>query len=195
MTVIALTDLAICGIDELPEHNRGSFTHVVSLIDPDWPDISAFETFDAHERIIFRCHDIIEPLPGMRPPSAELVRDVLAVGKSVCESSANGDDVRLLIHCRKGVSRSSAAMLSVLCQIYRDEPVKTLYDRLRLIRPQAWPNSVMVGFIDDELGYQGALLEGLRPHYGQRLQASPRTGEWMIANGRGREVEMAVLPA
>lgn len=195
MTSIALTDLAICGIDELPDHNRRSYTHVVSLIDPDWPDITAFETFDTHERIIFRCHDIIDPLPGMTPPGEELVRDVLEVGKNISESSANGEEVRLLIHCRKGVSRSSAAMLSVLCQIYRDEPVKTLYDRLRLIRPQAWPNSVMVGFIDDQLGYQGALLEGLCPHYGLRLLANPRTGEWMTANGRGREVEMAVMPA
>lgn len=193
MNKLALSDLAICGIEELPDHGRRAFTHVLSLIDPDWPDISAFESFDAHERMVLRCHDIIDPLPGMTPPDEQLVQDVLAFGRSVAASADEGRAVKLLVHCHMGVSRSSAAMLSFLAQLHRDEPIDMLYNRLRTIRPQAWPNSVMVGYIDAYLDFDGELLEGLRTHYGHRLRAHPRTGEWMVANGRAREVEMALL--
>ncbi|MGJ3258578.1 MAG: tyrosine phosphatase family protein [Rhodospirillales bacterium] len=194
MTTLALSDLAICGIEELPEHSRRGFTHVLTLIDPDWPEITAFETFDAHERKILRCHDVIDPIPGTTPPDRELVQDVVAFGESLAARVQDGDKVRLLVHCHMGVSRSSAAMLSFLAQTHRDEPVSSLYDRLRTIRPKAWPNSVMVGYIDEHLRFDGALVEGLRTHYGHRLRAHPRTGEWMAANGRAREVEMALLP-
>ncbi|MCK5777551.1 MAG: dual specificity protein phosphatase family protein [Rhodospirillales bacterium] len=194
MNNLAMSDLVICGVEELPEHGRRGFTHVATLIDPDWPEITAFDTFDAHERRVFLCHDIIDPLPGKTPPSRELVEDVLSFGRSLSESLAQGENVRLLIHCHKGVSRSSAAMLSFLAQVHRDETPEALFNRLRAIRPQAWPNSVMVGFIDEFLDYDGALVDGLRVHYGHRLQAHPRTGEWMSANGRAREVEMAIMP-
>lgn len=194
MNNLALSDLAICGVEELPEHGRRGFTHVVTLIDPDWPEISAFDTFDTHQRRIFHCHDIIDHLPGKTPPSRELVEEVLGLGRSLSEDLARGDNVRLLIHCHKGVSRSSAAMLSFLAQVYRDETPEALFNRLRAIRPQAWPNSVMIGFVDEFLGYDGALVEALCVHYGHRLRANPRTGEWMSSNGRAREVEMAVMP-
>lgn len=194
MNKLALSDLAICGIEELPGQSRQAFTHVLSLIDPDWPDIDAFESFDAHERTILRCHDIIDPMPGKTLPSEQLVLEVLELGRAVAATAYDGRAAKLLIHCQMGVSRSSAAMLSFLAQSHRDEPADALYNRLRAIRPQAWPNSVMVGFIDKHLDYDGDLLNGLRTHYGHRLRAHPRTGEWMHANGRSREVEMAVLP-
>lgn len=194
MTTVALADLTICGVEELPEHAGRAVTHVLTVIDPDWPDIPAFDSFDEHHRLTLRCHDVIDPLPGRTPPSAELVGEVLSFGRDVAQQAISGDRVRLLIHCHMGVSRSSAAMLSFLAQVHQDEPVHALYDRLRTIRPQAWPNSVMVGFIDEQLDFGGALVEGLRVHYGHRLRAHPRTGEWMVANGRAREVEMARMP-
>jgi len=194
MTKLALSDLTVCGVEELPGHSRRAVTHVLSLIDPDWPEIAAFETYDPHHRTVFRFHDIIDALPGRTPPSAEIVESVLAFGRDVAAEVDAGKPVRLLIHCHMGVSRSSAAMLSFLAQVHPDEPVDALYDRLRNIRPKSWPNSVMVGFIDDYLGFDGALVDGLRTHYGHRLRAHPATGEWMKANGRSREVEMALMP-
>lgn len=194
MTSLALSDLTICGIEELPEHSRLGYTHVLTLIDPDWPEITAFEAFGAHERKILHCHDVIDPIPGTTPPSRELVQDVVDFGGAVAAEVQAGNRARLLIHCHMGVSRSSAAMLSFLAQTHRNESVDSLYDRLRTIRPKAWPNSVMVGYIDEHLDFNGALVEGLRAHYGHRLRAHPRTGEWMMANGRAREVEMALLP-
>lgn len=194
MSSLALSDLAVCGIEELPNHGRRAYTHVLSLIDPDWPDIPAFHGFDPHDRIILRFHDVIDPLPGKTPPSIELVREVLDFGKDLTDTIAKGRSVRLLVHCHMGVSRSSAAMLSFLAQTYRGESVDFLYERLRQIRKQAWPNSVMVGHIDDHLDYGGKLVDGLRLHYGRRLQERPEVGDWMTANGRRREVEMALPP-
>lgn len=195
MIKLALSDLAVCGIEELPDHGRRAYTHVLSLIDPDWPDIPAFDGFAPHDRTTLRFHDVIDPLPGKTPPSLALVQEVLNFSKGLADGVAKGDEIRLLVHCHMGVSRSSAAMLSFLAQVYQGESVDFLYERLRQIRKQAWPNSVMVGLIDDHLEFGGKLVDGLRVHYGRRLQERPEVGDWMMANGRRREVEMALPPS
>src|SRR3546814_1532584 len=78
-----------------------------------------------------------------------------------------------------GVSRSTAAMLSLLAQTHADEDEERLFARLSEIRPQAWPNSLMVGFADAQLGRAGRLTAALRRHYGRRLRQEPEVGEWM----------------
>ncbi|MBR7540181.1 dual specificity protein phosphatase family protein, partial [Mycobacterium tuberculosis] len=81
-------------------------------------------------------------------------------------SKAEGAEGHLLIHCHMGISRSTAAMLSLLAQTYPDESEVRLFERLRQIRPQAWPNSLMIQYADDLLGRNGKLVDELRRHYG-----------------------------
>src|SRR3546814_20141834 len=68
----------------------------------------------------------------------------------------------LLVHCHMGGSRSIAAMLSLLAQTHADEDEGRLFARLSEIRPHAWPNSLMVGFADAQLGRAGRLTAALR---------------------------------
>jgi predicted protein tyrosine phosphatase len=94
-----------------------------------------------------------------------------------------------------GVSRSTAALGAILAQANPELDEDELFRRLLALRPQTWPNSVMVAYADELLGRGGRLTEALRRLYGRQLLARPNFGEYLRRNGRGREVDMAVTPA
>ena len=119
MKTAAFSTLIICGLDELDEHSARGVTHVLSILDPEWPEPEAFLAFDPHYRATFRFHDAIEPAPGLRLPERSDVEKILAFGRDA------GDVTHLLIHCHAGISRSTAAMLMILAQA-RPEETKTL---------------------------------------------------------------------
>jgi predicted protein tyrosine phosphatase len=96
------------------------------------------------------------------------------------------------VHCHMGVSRSTAAMLALLAQIHPSEAEDRLFARLREIRPQAWPNSLMITYADDLLGRTGRLIAALRRHYAHQLKHEPKFLDWMTRLGRHRELDMAV---
>jgi predicted protein tyrosine phosphatase len=68
-------------------------------------------------------------------------------------------DARLLIHCFQGVSRSTAMTLGLLCQ--RSDPVAAIA-RLKVIRPEATPNRLIVRLWDGYLKLDGRLVEAAR---------------------------------
>jgi predicted protein tyrosine phosphatase len=82
-------------------------------------------------------------------------------------------------------------MLTLLAQTNPEENEDRLFERLTAIRPQAWPNSLMVSFADELLSRNGRLTDALRRHYGRQIKSMPRYVQIMHDLGRGREVEMA----
>ncbi|PVE25694.1 protein-tyrosine-phosphatase [Microvirga sp. KLBC 81] len=191
MQPLSISMLTICGIAELPEQKERAVTHVLSILDPDHPDPEAFQAYDPHHRTILRFHDIINPIEGMILPQLEHVEAVLRFGEEVAAGSTERARGHLLVHCHMGISRSTAAMLTLLAQAYPDEREDNLYERLTLIRPQAWPNSRMIAYADDLLFRNGRLVDGLRRHYGRQIHRQPQFAQWMHDLGRSREVEMA----
>jgi predicted protein tyrosine phosphatase len=190
MSPFSVSDLTVCGIDELPGHQSRGVTHVLSILDPEWPDPEAFRAFSPHFRAIFRFHDVIEPGPGA-PEKAD-VEKILAFGRDA------GPDLRhLLIHCHAGVSRSTAAMLMLLAQAHPEQGETELVDRLTGIRPQAWPNSRMIGFADAALGRGGRLTAAVSQIYARRVRAEPKLIDIMRGLNRSREVDigLALNPA
>ena len=145
MKSLAFSALTVCGLDELDGHAARGVTHVLSILDPEWPDPEAFLAFDPHFRATLRFHDAIEPAPGIVLPETSDVEKILAFGRDA------GDVSHLLIHCHAGISRSTAAMLMILSQAHPDDSEDAVADRLVAVRPQAWPNSRMVGFADEFL--------------------------------------------
>jgi predicted protein tyrosine phosphatase len=184
--------LTICGISELPDQGARSVTHVLSILDPDHPDPEAFQAYDPHHRTVLRFHDVIEPLPGMILPEPEHVRAVLQFGEDVAQNPSSRAEGHLLVHCHMGVSRSTAAMATLMLQSEPEESEDRIMERLAEIRPQAWPNSLMIGFADDLLSRNGRLVDALRRHYGRQVRRDPKMARLMRELGRGREVEMAV---
>lgn len=185
MSPLALSVLTVCGLDELAGQQSRAVTHVLSLVDPDLPEVDAFAGFGPHRRAILRFHDIIAPLDGMIMPAPTHMASILRFGAEV------GTEGHVLVHCHMGVSRSTAAMLALLAQAEPDTGEDALFARLRDIRPQAWPNSVMVAQADAQLGRGGRLGAALRRHYALQLARDPRFRQWMTSLGRQREIEMA----
>ncbi|KAA2237817.1 tyrosine phosphatase family protein [Salinarimonas soli] len=192
MHPVSIHMLTICGIEELPGHRDRAVSHVLSIIDPDWPDPEAFTAYDPHHRTLLRFHDIIDPLPGQVMPRRDHVEAVLQFGEDLARSRDERTEGHLLVHCHMGISRSTAAMTMLMAQAQPEESEDALFAHLAEIRPQAWPNSVMIAFADDMLGRKGRLTEALRRHYGRRVRQEPGFAEAMRRLGRAREVEMAV---
>jgi predicted protein tyrosine phosphatase len=184
--------MTICGISELPDQGARSVTHVLSILDPGHPDPDAFSAYDPHRRTVLRFHDVIDPLPGMSLPQPEHVRAVLQFGEEVAQNPSSSAEGHLLVHCHMGVSRSTAAMATLMLQSEPEASEDRIMERLAEIRPQAWPNSLMITFADDLLARNGRLVDALRRHYGRQVRRDPQMARLMRELGRGREVEMAV---
>lgn len=191
MKTLAITTLTICGIEELPAHEARRVTHVLSVLDPDHPEIDTFQRYGQHHRTTLRFHDIIDPQQNRILPAPEHVSEILRFGSDLLAEAPARADGHLLVHCHMGISRSTAAMLSLLAQVHANEDEDRLFERLREIRPQAWPNSLMVGYADDFLGRGGRLVSALGRHYGHQVKREPKFQEWMTNLGRRREVDMA----
>jgi predicted protein tyrosine phosphatase len=194
MTAKLLPDLTICGLDELGDHSARAVTHVLSILDPNWPEPEAFWTYDPHHRIEMHFNDAIEPGPGIELPQARHVEEILAFGNTFQRDLAARREAHLLIHCHAGISRSTAAMTALLMQADPEETEERIFERLVAIRPKAWPNSLMIGFADNLLGRGGRLTAALRRHYGRRLLLRPELADVMAGLNRAREVDMAVMP-
>ncbi|HEX2116485.1 MAG TPA: hypothetical protein VHM01_18925 [Alphaproteobacteria bacterium] len=93
-------EMTVCGIDELAGHCEVGVSHVLSILDPGYPEPTAFGSYGEHRRLELRFHDIIEEMPGMLPPREEDVASVLAFGRDLM--SEPRDQAHLLVHCHAG---------------------------------------------------------------------------------------------
>jgi predicted protein tyrosine phosphatase len=179
--------IAICGIAELPAHGGRGVTHVLSILDPEWPVPDAFGGFGEHARLELRFDDIIEEKPGLLAPRREHVEQILAFGRDLATDPAGAPD--LLVHCHAGVSRSTASVLLLMAQARPALPPVELAGTLLAVRGQAWPNLRMVEFGDALLGRGGALAATAAEIYRRQARRRPEYLEEMA--GRTREVALA----
>lgn len=184
--------LTICGLDELAGHGAGRVSHVLSILDPGWPDPEAFAAWEPHRRTILHFHDAIEPAPDIALPRPEHVRAILAFGRSLAEDEHEaGRDGHLLVHCHAGISRSTAAMAMMMAQAEPGADEDALMDRLHAIREKAWPNLVMIEMADAMLGRDGRLVAAAARLYRRQLAVRPQLSAFMRGLRRDREVDLA----
>jgi predicted protein tyrosine phosphatase len=179
--------VTICGLSELGEHRKAGVTHVLSILDPGWPDPPDFEFWDKHDRLKLNFDDVIDDgsESGLTPPLIDHVSAVLAFGKSLPKKTP----VHLLVHCHAGISRSTAAAILVLAQ---REPKRSEHEIVAEIvrqRPKAWPNLRMIEMGDDMLLRQGRLIEAVRNRHHAVAAAQPDVAQMMRNAGRAREVD------
>jgi predicted protein tyrosine phosphatase len=124
--------ITICGIPELGEHSAAGVTHVLSILGPNSPDPPELAAFAPHRRLILRFHDVIEPQPDQIAPTREDVERLLVFGREVSETP----EAHLLVHCRAGVSRSTAAAALILMQANPEWPASAALDAVAVIRPR-----------------------------------------------------------
>jgi predicted protein tyrosine phosphatase len=181
--------LTICGLQELCSFKDAAVTHVLSILDPSYPEPEDFSGYAPHKRLTLRFDDILDPTPGLLAPQREHVERLLEFGEGLI--GANGSLCHLLVHCHAGISRSSASMATLLAEAQPTLDEDSVFARLREIRPQAWPNSLMIGFADDLLGRGGRFVAALRRHYGIQMRARPDLAQLIERVGRQKEVLMA----
>ena len=150
--------LAICGLSELPTVvERQRPTHVISITDPndeplDFPEAVAvlrLAFWDVHviDGMVARK---LSPHDSDAYPSAVHALAILDFGRQVPA------EARVLVHCWAGVSRSSAAAYLLCCQaIPGDE--WSAFQLIKVLRPQAQPNPLLVRFADKLLGAEGRM--------------------------------------
>jgi predicted protein tyrosine phosphatase len=146
-------------------------THIVSMLDPDWPEPTQFDAWSPETRAMFRFHDEIAPRDERILPSEELVKGLLSFGERLA-----GDDARLFIHCQSGMSRSTAGAIILWAQAHRDVPAARLFDALDDVREGSWPNTLMLSIADALLDREGQSLRDAALDFFRRRIAGDADG-------------------
>lgn len=170
--------LTVCGVDELAplfeDQDPGgpAITHVISLWDP--------PTKPDHEKEITRHLDLFTrslpessvlplsfddipcPVPGLTEPGINHMREVLAFAEKAVEEQ--GENTHLLVHCRMGISRSSACALAILADNNADTPSHELLSQLLTRRRWISPNQRLTLFADQLLDRDDPLLPVVISH-------------------------------
>ncbi len=184
--------ISICGIEELGDHCEAGVTHVLSILDPEWPVPEVFGTYGEHAKLELRFHDVIQgDLPDRLPPTERHVADLLAFGRGLtAEASARAP--HLLVHCHAGVSRSTASLALIMAQALPRVAADAILAHILRIRPQAWPNLRILELGDPMLERRDALAAAAAGIYREQLARRPMLADAMRAGGRQREVEAAI---
>ncbi len=184
MDTIAPFKMTVCGLDELEAVGVGRPSHVLSILDPEWPVPEAFGQYGEHEKLELRFHDVIEEMPGMIMPREEHVRAL----------AEPPEDAHLLVHCHAGISRSTASMALILAQGLPHVPAEEILAEVLRIREKAWPNLRMLEMGDAMLGRGGTLPAAAHAVYRQQVERRPFLWDFMSGAHRERELAHAVKP-
>jgi predicted protein tyrosine phosphatase len=179
--------ITICGIGEIGLHSAAGVRHILWILGPNSPEPPEFAAFASHRRLILRFHDVIEPQPNQIAPTREDVERLLAFGREASETPK----AHLLVHCRAGVSRSTAAAVLILMQANPEWPASAALDAVAAIRPRAWPNLLILELGDALLGRNGEIVAAAGVIYRRILARVPEFGDQMIEAGRDRELSAA----
>ena len=179
--------ITICGLSELRLHRDAQVSHVLSILDPEFPAPTAFADYGAHKKLELRFDDIIHEEESLTAPQPAHVDALLAFGAGLeSEPGAN-----LLVHCHMGISRSTASTALLVAQAAPAMGADEIFAGLLAIRPQIWPNLRIIEIGDQKLGRGGALVAGVRKLYRRQIEHDPKWIEEIRAGGRGREINLA----
>ena len=193
MNPIAPWTITVCGIDELPDHSTVGVTHVLSILDPEWPIPDAFGSFGEHERLELRFDDVIEDGTGMSAPMPAHVQQLLAFGRTLMAEPP--PQAHLLVHCHAGVSRSTASMILLLAQARPEVAAADIVQEVFRIRAKAWPNLRIIEMGDALLDRGGTLVAAVKDIYRAQLANRPELAGYFTRGGRAREVAAGMSAA
>jgi predicted protein tyrosine phosphatase len=134
-------------------------THMISIDDPGELPPPGFD--EVPKRLMLRFHDLDEDLDLLKAPRERHVRAVIDFARA-----AAGQEGVLLIHCGAGVSRSTAAALTVLATWLEPGREAEAAEQLLALAPLAEPNARLVRWADRLLGRQGALQRAVEDAFG-----------------------------
>lgn len=106
--------------------------------------------------------DVVEPKWGV-PPSIDHATEIVDFAKRLRNH-------RVLVHCAAGVSRSTAAAISIPATRMRPSPdnARSIMHWIATVRPVARPNPLLVSMIDELLGWDMTLSIACRHRFGAK---------------------------
>ena len=126
---------------------RSPIRHVISIGAPGDPTPPGFELCANGIRLEFNDDT------GEIGPQRWHVEQVIDFGRRVEHEGG-----RLLVHCEAGISRSSAAALTVFATWLGAAKEREAVEKTYAAQPHAWPNSQLVEHADELLRRGGALI-------------------------------------
>lgn len=149
-------NLTIRGVHELPDQEGQRWTHAVSIWDWAYRDSKAcrqqIKAIAPRAELLFSFFEDIDE-PGI--PYGPRLRDVKRILDFTCKLP---DQAKVLVHCRAGVSRSTAVAYAILCQ--HTPPGMEMENLLRVesLRDLVMPNRLIIQHADQVLHRNGAML-------------------------------------
>ena len=147
----------VCPRIKVPDFVEAPVTHFVSLIDPDEVDTFLQPPRQTRHRLQLVFHDLDDieiQLPKYskyKAPERRHVEALVDFGRSM----APLDDWGLLTHCEAGISRSSAAAITML--VAAGYPPPLAFGLVRRACPQMLPNRRILRMADGILNTNGHL--------------------------------------
>jgi predicted protein tyrosine phosphatase len=148
---------------------------VLSILDPGQTAPPALGACHPDRLLRLHFHEAIEASPGLKLPTIDDIAAIIDFG------SRRDSAVPLIVHCHYGISRSTAAMATLIA---RNPSVgsREVFVRLLRIRPRAWPNSLMIHHADQLLDRRGMLMRALARLYAFQLRRVPEIAQFMRVN-------------
>lgn len=149
--------LMVCPRTKVPHYAEAPVTHFVSLIDPDEVNTLLQPPRNTRQRLQLVCHDLDDiemSLPRYAKytaPTESQVHELVEFGRKM----APLEDWGLLTHCEAGISRSSAAAITML--VAAGYAPQIAFGLVRRACPQMLPNRRILRIADDIMGTNGRL--------------------------------------
>ena len=139
--------LDICDLAAVRSLDLSHYSGVITIEEPDTDD--PFRT-DVVPQLVLQFHDIDMTMLGYVEPESEHVRQALTFAQEI--------DGPLLVHCRAGVSRSTAIALAIAADCLGAGKERQACEWLRETYPQAQPNRLVVFLADEVLSRRQTLF-------------------------------------
>ena len=142
-----VSGLDICDLATVRSLDLSQYSGVITIEEPDTDD--PFRT-DRVPQLVLQFHDIDMTMLGYIEPEPEHIQQALTFARET--------DGPLLVHCRAGVSRSTAITLAIAADRLGAGNERQACEWLRQTYPKAQPNRLVVFLADEVLSRRQALF-------------------------------------
>ena len=165
--------ISICGKRELDQFATAGVTHILAIEDPEVVKKVPTWFTGIYYRIQF--HDFAEKSadPNAVLPAKKHVKEILRFGNAAIDPHAL-QVPHLLVHCAAGISRSPTAAFAIIAQALGPGHAIEALNEVRSIRPECFPNPLMVKYADELLGSKGEMIRALAM---PEVETKPLTSE------------------
>jgi predicted protein tyrosine phosphatase len=144
--ITSLADLPAIMVSHQP-------SHIVSLLSSSYM-IETPDGFPVDRHLRLSMHDIADE-GGPEAPARRHIDDLIAFGRGWDATAP------MIVHCWAGISRSTAATYTLLCDRAGSGSEHEIAQALREYAPHAQPNKLLVRYADEALGRDGAMIRAI----------------------------------